>query len=125
MKKHRYGEYKNVLLSDEEKQKLKDKFGEKKAFALVVNMDEAVEMKGYKYKSHYLAILKWERNNKNFNFADTKTSSAFASKEMDARLIAQKQKEKEQEQRILEANAKNNPRLAKLLSEKNNLLKKV
>jgi hypothetical protein len=61
-KKHKYGEYKNVLLSDDEKQKLKEKFGVKKARRLVDNMDEAIEMKGYKYKSHYLAILKWERD---------------------------------------------------------------
>ena len=27
-------------------------------------MDEGVELKGYKYKSHYLAIIKWSQNEK-------------------------------------------------------------
>ena len=58
-KKH-YGEFKNVLLSDEEYQKLKDKFG-----ASVPDMIEAlssgIESKGYKYQSHYAAILNWKR----------------------------------------------------------------
>ena len=56
--KHIYGEYKHVLLSDEEFEKLKDRFPdsyERKIKAL----DEGIELKGYKYKSHYLAILKW------------------------------------------------------------------
>jgi hypothetical protein len=59
--KHKHGEFKNVLLTDREKQKLKDKFNG--SFAeKIKDMDEAIEMKGYKYKSHYLAILKWERD---------------------------------------------------------------
>jgi len=62
--KHRYGEYKHVLLTDEEKDKLKSKFGTTGALQKVKNMDEAIELKGYKYKSHYLAILKWSKNEK-------------------------------------------------------------
>ena len=59
-KKHKYGEYKHILLSDEEYQKLEDK----DLLSWITKMDEAIEMKGYKYKSHYLAILKWERDEK-------------------------------------------------------------
>lgn len=59
--KHKYGEYKNVLLTDEEYSKLIDKFGENKAQEKIKNMDESIEMKGYKYKSHYLAILNWDK----------------------------------------------------------------
>lgn len=57
--KHKYGEYKNVLLSDEEAQKLKD---------LLPNMEEMVERlseyiasTGKKYKSHYATLRAWNR----------------------------------------------------------------
>jgi len=60
--KHIYGEFKNVRLKDEELQKLKDKFGDAKAKEWIKIMDEGIETKGYKYTSHYLAILKWAKN---------------------------------------------------------------
>jgi hypothetical protein len=60
-KKHKYGIYKNVLLTDNELEKLKNKFNgtfdEK-----LKNFSEGLEMKGYTYKSHYLAILKWNKD---------------------------------------------------------------
>ena len=59
-KKHKYGEYNNVLLKDIELEKLKDKFTDWEA--KIKNMDEAIALKGYTYKSHYLAILKWSKN---------------------------------------------------------------
>ena len=55
--KHKYGEYKHVLLKDEELQKLQKDFGNWKE--LITYLDEYIEMKGYKAKSHYLAIRKW------------------------------------------------------------------
>lgn len=55
--KHKYGEYKNVLLKDEELQKLKDKYENWEE--LIKYLDEYIEMKGYKAKSHYLCIGKW------------------------------------------------------------------
>ena len=55
--KHKYGEYKNVLLKDEELQKLKDLYDNWKE--LITYLDEYIEMKGYKAKSHYLCIRKW------------------------------------------------------------------
>ena len=58
-KKHIYGEFKNVLLLDEEFQKLKDKYGDKHKWH-IENLSEAIARKGYKYKSHYLTILKWD-----------------------------------------------------------------
>ncbi len=58
--KHKYGEYKNVLLKDEELQKLKDKYENWEE--LIKYLDEYIEMKGYKAKSHYLAIIKWVAN---------------------------------------------------------------
>ncbi|KKM85250.1 hypothetical protein LCGC14_1291020 [marine sediment metagenome] len=61
--KHKYGKYKNVLLTDKEHGELAYKFRED-ILDKIKEMDEAIEMKGYKYKSHYLAILNWSRNNK-------------------------------------------------------------
>lgn len=55
--KHKYGEYKNVLLKDEELQSLKDNYTNWEE--LIKYLDEYIEMKGYKAKSHYLCIKKW------------------------------------------------------------------
>lgn len=57
--KHKYGEYNHVLLTDPEYEKLCKDYGEDVAKNAITYLDEAIEMKGYKYKSHYLAIRKW------------------------------------------------------------------
>lgn len=71
--KHKYGEYKHVLLTDEELEKLKNEYSNYED--LIKYLDEYIEMKGYKAKSHYLAIKKWVvdavkerkiKDNKNF-----------------------------------------------------------
>lgn len=58
--KHRYGEYQHVLLTDEELSKLQKAFPDWKE--RIKQLDEGIELKGYKYKSHYLAILKWAQS---------------------------------------------------------------
>ena len=55
--KHKYGEYKNVLLKDEELQSLQNDYENWEE--LIKFLDEYIEMKGYKAKSHYLCIRKW------------------------------------------------------------------
>lgn len=60
-KKHKYGEYKNVLLTDDELKKLQSQYPDWED--KITELDEAIERKGYKYKSHYLTILKWARDN--------------------------------------------------------------
>ena len=55
--KHKYGEYKQVLLTDEQYNKLKNEYSNYEE--LIKELDEAIEMKGYKYKNCYLAIKKW------------------------------------------------------------------
>ena len=55
--KHKYGEYQNVLLTDEEYNKLHQDYPN--ANELITYLDEYIEMKGYKAKSHKLAIRKW------------------------------------------------------------------
>lgn len=59
-KKRKYGEYKNVLLKDDEFEKLKAEYSNWED--LIKYLDEYIEMKGYKAKSHYLAIRKWVVN---------------------------------------------------------------
>lgn len=57
--KHKHGQYKNVLLTDEEYDKLVKDYGGMRTDDAINFLDEAIEMKGYKYKSHYLAMRKW------------------------------------------------------------------
>lgn len=70
--KHKYGEYKHVLLKDEELQKLQKDYSNWEE--LIKYLDEYIEMKGYKAKSHYLAIKKWvvEAIKKNKSKSNTK-----------------------------------------------------
>lgn len=55
--KHHYGNYKNVLLTDEQYQKLKEEFID--ADGIINFFDEQCEAKGYKYKNYYQAIKNW------------------------------------------------------------------
>lgn len=55
--KHIFGEYQNVRLTDSEYKKLQNEFPNYEE--LIKYLDEYIEMKGYKAKSHYLAIKKW------------------------------------------------------------------
>jgi len=64
-KKHKHGKYTNVLLTNPEVEKLKKKFPNYDA--VLQNFSEGIALKDYKYKSHYLAILKWNRNNQQEN----------------------------------------------------------
>ena len=55
--KHKFGEYKHVLLTDDEVEKLKKDYPNYQE--LINYLDEYIERKGYKAKSHYLCIKKW------------------------------------------------------------------
>ena len=57
--KHKYGEYKHVMLKDSEIDKLKEEYGLDMLEDCITFLDEYIEMKGYKAKSHYLCIRKW------------------------------------------------------------------
>lgn len=57
--KHKYGKYNHVLLTDIEKTKLETKFSYNLAMKKIKDLDEGIEMHGYKYQNHYLTILKW------------------------------------------------------------------
>lgn len=79
--KHKHGEYQNVLLTDDEYNKLHQDYPN--ANELITYLDEYIEMKGYKAKSHYLAIRKWvvdavNRDNKK-QYKEAQTSNPFLS----------------------------------------------
>lgn len=58
--RHKYGEYQNVLLTDKQLEGLKKDFHNWEQ--LIKDLDEGIELKGYKYKNHNLAIRKWAKN---------------------------------------------------------------
>jgi len=58
--KKEYGQFKNVLLTDDEYQKLEAKFNHHIS-ELIEELSLGIESKGYKYKSHYAAIISWRR----------------------------------------------------------------
>lgn len=59
----KYGAFNNVLLSDDEIDKLKVKVPD--YIDYIERMSEYIESTGKKYKSHYAAILSWKRREKN------------------------------------------------------------
>ena len=71
--KHKHGEYNHVKLTDAEYNKLTDDFGSELRDKAIKLLDEYIEEKGYKSKSHNLAIRRWvmdavrERESKKYN----------------------------------------------------------
>lgn len=55
------GQKRCVLLTDLEYEKLKEHFGEEGRWYWISTLNEGILLKGYKYKSHYMAILKWSK----------------------------------------------------------------
>ena len=58
--KKKYGEFNNVLLTDEEYKKL-EKIN---ALSFIENLSSYIASSGKRYKSHYAAILNWQRRDK-------------------------------------------------------------
>lgn len=56
-RKHKYGEFQNVLLTDAELKKLQDKHSD--WAEAIEHLSEYMERTGRKYKSHYLTLLNW------------------------------------------------------------------
>ena len=57
--RHKYGEFKNVLLSDKDLEKLKAEYGEELVEKYIKKMDEWIELNGRRYKNYYLALRQW------------------------------------------------------------------
>lgn len=86
-KKSHYGEYKNVLLTEDEYKKLSER---EDGEDLIEFLDEYIERKGYKAKSHYLCLVGWvadaikERKQKvNGNYKGPPPKPTYSSSEMD------------------------------------------
>lgn len=60
-KKCVYGEFKNVLLTKDEFQKLEEKFDSVGTSDWIEQLSAYIESKGKRYKSHYATILNWDR----------------------------------------------------------------
>ncbi len=71
--RHKYGVYKNVLLTDEEMEKLKEEFPTDYQ-SRIDRLSEYIESKGAKYKSHLATIRVWARKDKQ---TEVKTKSAY------------------------------------------------
>ena len=77
--KHKFGEYKHVLLKDSELEKLQHELGDEMTQACITYLDEYIEMKGYKAKSHYLCIKKWVVNAVNEKRQQARPSNKVAT----------------------------------------------
>jgi hypothetical protein len=63
--KNKYGPDGLVLLSLEEHEKLTIRFGANRLNELIETMNNGIASKGYKYKSHYHALLTWSKKEYN------------------------------------------------------------
>lgn len=75
--KHKYGEYQHVMLTDNEYENIGNAYGWDMREKAIKFLDEYIEEKGYKSKSHNLAIRRWvvqavqdqeAKNNKKGNY---------------------------------------------------------
>ena len=57
----KFGEYKNVLLTQDQHSKLVSEWGEAETAKMIRILDEGIQLKGYKYKDFNLAIRQWKR----------------------------------------------------------------
>lgn len=57
--KHKHGQYGHVRLTQAEKATLEGEYGTDLTAKAITHLDEYIEEKGYKSKSHYLAIRRW------------------------------------------------------------------
>lgn len=58
--RHKYGSYKNVILSDEDLEKLKSEFPSDWA-QRIENLSEGMAIHGYKYRNHLAVIRRWSK----------------------------------------------------------------
>ena len=73
--RHQYGQYKNVLLSDDEMSKLQSEFPDWEQ--RIERLSEYIASKGAKYKSHLATIRAWARKDKQENQTKVQTNPAL------------------------------------------------
>ncbi len=86
-KKKKFGEFQNVLLSDEEMEKLKAFFPHD-LDDRITRLDEYIENSGRKYKNHYLTIKTWARKD-GYDFEAVQKTEEKASQPMESITIEQ------------------------------------
>ena len=59
--KKSFGEFKNVKLTQEEKEKLNKNYHELRTNEFITRLDNYIESTGKRYKSHYATIISWIR----------------------------------------------------------------
>lgn len=82
--KHKYGEYKNVLLSDEDMEKLKTEFPND-YLNRIERLSAYVASTGRKYKNHLATIRNWARNDKSVTNIQSSNDNNYSDLEMLAR----------------------------------------
>ena len=65
IKKESYGEFKNVMLSEEEMTKLNNRYGNKVIADYIERVSLYIENSGKRYKSHYATLLNWLKKDGN------------------------------------------------------------
>lgn len=85
IQKHRYGEYDNVLLTDEEMEKLKKEFPD--IDERIERLSSYVASTGKRYKSHYATIRNWAR--KENEQQKTKSKNNFNNFEQRERTVSE------------------------------------
>lgn len=66
--KHKYGEFKHVMLTDEQYNKLLDSIGETKLKEYITKVDEYCQQYGKHYKDYFLTIRNWyKKDHKEIN----------------------------------------------------------
>ena len=73
--KHKYGEYNNVLLTDEEYDKLKSEYSDYES--RIENLSSYIASTGKKYKSHYATIKNWAKKETPAQSSDKKELTKF------------------------------------------------
>lgn len=75
--KREYGEFKNVLLTDDEYKKLE----EINALSQIENLSSYIASTGKRYKSHYATILNWDRRDKQKQEEDKYKGMSYRERE--------------------------------------------
>lgn len=78
-KKVGYGEFENVFLSDEEKLKLKNRYGNGASLKLVEELSSYMKANGKRYKDHYATLLNWAKRK---GIEEVKSPTVFKAEEL-------------------------------------------
>lgn len=99
--KHKYGEYANVLLTDEDLSKLKAEFPADWQ-QRIERLSEYMECKGAKYKNHLATIRSWARNEKQGGRGEAQAQAQAAPKWEPVRHEDFEERQRREEQRLKE-----------------------